>query len=62
MVATFSVAIATILTMILLRRSADISLHSSVDLARFQNVLTQLDGFDSKSFYSGDVEKMTCKS
>jgi signal transduction histidine kinase len=57
MVATFSVAIATILTMILLRRSADISLHSSVDLARFQNVLTQLDGFDSKSFYSGDVEK-----
>jgi signal transduction histidine kinase len=57
MVATFSVSIATILTMLLLRRSADASLQASVDLAQFQSVLTQLDGFDSKSFYNGKVEE-----
>jgi signal transduction histidine kinase len=57
MVAAFSVAIASILMIFTLRRSADASLHASVDLARFQNVLTQLDGFDSKSFYSGNVKK-----
>lgn len=54
-VTTFSVAIAAILMMTLLRRSADRSLETSVSLAQFQNVLTQLDGLDSESFYSGQV-------
>jgi signal transduction histidine kinase len=57
MISTFSVAITTILMILFLRRSADTSLRAVVDLAQFQNLLTQLDGLDSKSFYSGHVEK-----
>lgn len=53
---TLVVAIATILAILGLRRSADLSLRVSVDLIQLQAVSTQLDGIEEASSYRKTVD------
>ncbi len=53
---TLVVAIATIVAILGLRRSADLSLRVSVDLIQLQAVSTQLDGIEEASSYRKTVD------